>query len=502
MISNVSYRFFESLFGRVALLALVLIAMPDIRATAPNVLFIAVDDLNDWIGCMNGHPQAQTPNMDRLAERGVLFTNAHCVAPACRPSRSAVFTGKRPQQTGAWSNQSRDIINDYPRSDLLPQYIADQGYKTFGTGKLFHGGGTEYFQHAFEIHQRWSPFSSRQASYTALELPSKGSEHPKHVIQQGPGGHDYVLPLNGLPSERNPSKASGESFDWGPFDVEDREMGDTQITDWAMSQLKSEHDQPFFMGVGYYRPHIPLFAPQQDFDVYPSADQIQLPSVLAKDLGDIGAAGKQWALEPITAGSHEIVEKSDQWREAVRAYLACMTYVDRQLGRLLDQLEQSKHAENTWVILWSDHGWHLGEKRHWGKWTGWRESTRVPLIIVPPLNEKQAIRGESCDEPVSLLDLYPTLIEICQLPEKKGLGGQSLMPLMRAPRTVINRHVFTMFNPGNVAITGHQWKYIRYASGEEELYNIKNDPNEWLNLASQKDQEKRLRQFRARLAGN
>ena len=168
----------------------------------------------------------------------------------------------------------------------------------------------------------------------------------------------------------------------------------------------------------------------------------------------------------------------------------------------MDQLEQSKHAENTWVILWSDHGWHLGEKRHWGKWTGWRESTRVPLIIVPPLNEKQAIRGESCDEPVSLLDLYPTLIEICQLPEKKGLGGQSLMPLMRAPRTVINRHVFTMFNPGNVAITGHQWKYIRYASGEEELYNIKNDPNEWLNLASQKDQEKRLRQFRARLAGN
>ena len=502
MIPNVLYRFFESLLGGGALLALVLMAMPDIRATPPNVLFIAVDDLNDWIGCMNGHPQAQTPNMDRLAERGVLFTNAHCVAPACRPSRSAVFTGKRPQQTGAWSNQSRDIINDYPRGDLLPQYIADQGYKTFGTGKLFHGGGTEYFQHAFETHQRWSPFSSRQASYTALELPSKGSEHPKHVIHNGPGGHDYVLPLNGLSSERNPAKASGESFDWGAFDVEDREMGDTKITDWAMSQLKSEQARPFFMGVGYYRPHIPLFAPQQDFDAYPSADQIQLPPVLINDLGDIGVAGKQWALEPITAGSHEIVEKSDQWREAVRAYLACMTYVDRQLGRLLDQLEQSKHAKNTWVILWSDHGWHLGEKRHWGKWTGWRESTRVPLIIVPPLNEKQAIRGESCDEPVSLLDLYPTLIEICQLPEKKGLGGQSLLPLIRAPGTVINRHVFTMFNPGNAAITGHQWKYIRYASGEEELYNIKNDPNEWLNLASQKNQEKRLRQFRARLVGN
>ena len=469
------------------------------QAASPNVLFIAVDDLNDWIGCMKGHPQAQTPNMDRLAERGVLFTNAHCVAPACRPSRSAVFTGKLPPQTGAWSNQSRDIIKAYPRAELLPQFLADQGYKTFGTGKLFHGGGTEYFQHEYETQQRWSPFTSEQASYTNVELPTKGSDHPKHVVQKGPGGHDYVLPLNGLKSERNPTKLAGESFDWGPFDVDDREMGDTRITDWAMSQLKNDHAKPFFMGVGYYRPHIPLFAPQQDFDVYPPLDQIRLPQVLEDDLGDVGAKAKQWALEPITAGSHQIVEKSGQWREAVRAYLACVTYVDRQLGRLLRQLETSEYAENTWIVLWGDHGWHLGEKRHWGKWTGWRESTRVPLIIVPPLGAGDAVRGKQCDEPVSLIDLYPTLVEICQLPKKKELAGQSLMPLIRAPKTKTNRQVFTMFNPGNVAITGHQWKYIRYSNGEEELYNLHTDPHEWHNLASLKAHQNRLHQFRAKL---
>lgn len=468
-------------------------------AAPPNILFISVDDLNDWIGCMEGHPQARTPNMDRLAEMGILFRNAHCVAPACRPSRSAVFTGKLPHQTGAWSNQSRDIIRDFPRADLLPYFLADHGYATYGTGKLFHGGGTEHFQHHFETEQRWSPFTKDQASYTKNELPTKGSDQPKHEILSGPGGHDYVLPLNGLRSERNPQKLAGESFDWGPFDVNDEEMGDTRITDWAMVQLESTHEKPFFLGVGYYRPHIPLFAPRQDFDVYPGIEDIQLPRILSNDLEDIGASGKDWALGPITAGSHQIVEESNQWKEAVRAYLACVTYVDRQLGRLLHQLENSSHAKNTWIVLWSDHGWHLGEKQHWGKWTGWRESTRVPLIMVPPLENSDVIRGKHCDEPVSLLDLYPTIVEICQLPKKNGLFGTSLMPLVKASDTKTNRHVLTMFEPGNVAVTGGQWKYIHYANGEEELYNLEADPDEWHNLAQEKTLQKTLQQFRSKL---
>ena len=467
---------------------------------SPNVLFIAVDDLNDWIGCMKGHPQAHTPNMDQLAKRGVLFTNAHCVAPACRPSRSAIFTGKFPHQTGAWSNESQDIIKAYPRADLLPYFLADHGYRTFGTGKLFHGGGTEHFQYSYKTEQRWSPFTSAQASYSKEELPTKGSANPRHFIHNGPGGQDYVLPLNGLRSERNPHKLAGESFDWGPFVIEDLEMGDTRITDWAMNQLDSEHNQPFFLGVGYYRPHIPLFAPRMDFNVYPPVEEIHLPSVIENDLADLSDQARRRALEPITAGSHEIVEKSNQWQTAVRAYLACVTYVDRQLGRLLNQLDKSDHADNTWIILWSDHGWHLGEKRHWGKWTGWRESTRVPLIIVPPLNEKNTPRGQHCSEPVSLLDLYPTLIDICELPAKRHLSGQSLMSLIRSPKNKTNRQAITLFNPGNIAITGHRWKYIQYSDHQEELYNLQDDPNEWRNLADEKVYSKVLESFRQKVS--
>ncbi len=466
--------------------------------TRPNILFIAVDDLNDWIGCLGGHPQAITPNFDRLAKRGVLFTNAHCVAPACRPSRTAIFTGKAPQQTGAWSNDSQDVIKDQPKGSLMPHYFADHGYATFGTGKLFHGGGGENFQHTFKTEQRWSPFTGKQASYTPEELPTKGTDQPRHVIEKGPGGHDYVLPLNGLRSERNPKKASAESFDWGPFDVEDDEMGDTRIANWALEQLGKSHEQPFFLGVGFYRPHIPLFAPRLDFEVYPSVRDIQLPRVLTGDLGDLGESAKRWALEPITAGSHQIVEASGQWRQAVRAYLACVTFVDRQLGRLLDGLDQSVHAENTWIVLWGDHGWHLGEKQHWGKWTGWRESTRVPLMIIPPESDAEALRGKECAEPVSLLDLYPTLVELSELPEKTDLEGTSLLPWMRHPKLQTGRYVRTMFNPGNVAISERDWRYIRYADGAEELYHIAEDPYEWHNHASSEEHAPVLDRFRNR----
>lgn len=464
----------------------------------PNILFIAVDDLNDWIGCLGGHPQAITPNFDRLARRGILFTNAHCVAPACRPSRTAIFTGKVPQQTGAWSNESRDVIKDQPKGSLMPHFFADHGYATFGTGKLFHGGGTEHFQNGFKTEQRWSPFTNKEASYTPEELPSKGTDQPRHVIQNGPGGHDYTLPLNGLRSERNPQKIAGESFDWGPFDIKDEEMGDTLITHWALEQLKRKLTKPFFMGVGFYRPHIPLFAPRQDSEVYPPVKEIQLPRVLTGDLEDVGESAKRWALEPITAGSHQIVKESGQWPEAVRAYLACVTFVDRQLGRLLHGLERSAHSDNTWIVLWGDHGWHLGEKQHWGKWTGWRESTRVPLMMIPPANHSEAKRGKECAEPVSLLDLYPTLVEMCGLPKNENLDGTSLLPWIQNPELQTGRYVRTMFNPGNVAISERDWRYIRYVDGAEELYHIAEDPYEWHNLADHKKHSSVLERFRNR----
>jgi len=305
--------------------------------------------------------------------------------------------------------------------------------------------------------------------------------------------------MNRLPSERHPNKRAGESFDWAAMDVPDDTMGDTRITDWAMRQLDQKHSKPFFLGVGYYRPHIPLFAPKRDFDHYPPVEAIQLPKVMAGDLDDLGSTARSWALEPITAGSHQIVERSGQWKEAVRAYLACVTFVDRQLGRLLDQLEASPHADNTWIILWGDHGWHLGEKQHWGKWTGWRESTRVPLMVIPPERESQAARGKRCDAPVSLLDLYPTLVEICGLAAREDLSGKSLMPWIRNPERQTRRSVMTFFDPGNVAISDRHWRYIRYANGEEELYHLPSDPQEWTNLATSIKHTEVIRKFRTQL---
>jgi len=460
------------------------------------VVFIAIDDLNDWIACLGGHPQAITPNIDRLAGQGILFTNAHCAAPACKPSRAAIFSGRQAMQTGVYWNKSLDLVKSVPEEELLPAHFAASGYKTLGTGKLLHGGGTDLFQSNYKTEQRWSPFSKAQATYRPDELPSKGGPNPRHVIKAGPGGRDWILPMNRLPSERNPDKRGGESFDWGPTGETDAEMGDTRITNWAMARLDEPRKSPFFLAVGYYRPHIPLFAPQQDFDRYPAAEEILLPEVIADDLADVGPAAKRWALEANTAGTHQLVEESGQWREAVRAYLACVTFADRQVGRLLESLEKSPHADNTWIILWSDHGWHLGEKQHWGKWTGWRESTRVPLIIVPPRNDANAPRGETCHEAVGLIDLYPTLIDICKLQPRGGLAGTSLAPLLANPKQKTGRAVLTTFDEGNHAISTRDWRYIRYNNGEEELYQCANDPHEWKNLASSPEQAGQLEKMR------
>lgn len=464
----------------------------------PNVLFIAVDDLNDWIGCMKGHPQARTPHMDQLAQRGILFTNAHCAAPVCLASRTALLCGRYPDQTGVFSNWGRTQGKPPAKELQLPLHFAAAGYETLGTGKIYHAKGSQFFDDCFETEQRWSPFTQDQASYTEAELPSKGSPHPRHVIIGGPGGRDWVLPLNGLPSERNADGKEGESFDWGAVEVADQEMGDTRITDWAMQKLDAPHAKPLFLAVGYYRPHIPLFAPKQDFDALPPVKDIVLPEVDADDLNDVGEVARQFALDPVTAGTHELVVKHQQWREAVRAYLACVTYVDRQIGRLLTKLDSSAFADNTWIVLWSDHGWHLGDKQHWGKWTAWRQATRMPLIIVPPRSQ-QAMRGQVCAEPVSLVDLYPTLIELCGLPAKEGLSGISLASLIANPGLKTDRAVVTTVDPGNHALSTRDWRFIRYHNGDEELYDIINDPNEQHNLARNESHRDKLIEMRQRL---
>ena len=483
-------------YGTVALLCHAVMA--DNRL---NVLFIAVDDLNDWIGCLGGHPQALTPNMDRLAARGVLFTNAHCAAPACNPSRAAVFSGRMPSRTGIWSNRSPKILKQHPTMQLLPTVFAKTGYDTLGTGKLLDSGAANrtLFTEHFVTEQRWSPFTRDGVRYTEEEVPSKATDNPCHVVKGGPGS-PVTLPLNRMPSDRKPRTADGESFDWGPVDVPESAMGDTRITDWAVQRLKDRDDAPFFLGVGYYRPHIPLFAPSRYFDRFARAPA-QLPSVRQDDLNDVSATARKWAVEPITAGRHSTVVKHMQWRSAVEAYLACTTFVDHQVGRLMDALDQTSFCDNTIIVLWSDHGWHLGEKQHWGKWTGWERSTRVPLIIVPPkkLADRFAPAGSRCDVPVSLVDLFPTLTEMCEVDAPDGLDGESLAPLLRDPDHVADRGSVTTFDPGNVSLRTDRYRYVRYSDDSEELYDHRTDPHEWHNLAGELNSRPLLEQLRKRI---
>jgi arylsulfatase A-like enzyme len=452
----------------------------------PNVLFIAIDDLNDWVGCLGGHPQVKTPNIDRLAKRGVLFTNAHCAAPACNPSRAALFSGKMPYNTGVWSNSSPRLQKMRPDLLLLPHAFKKSGYVTLGTGKLLHGGGKAnriLFAESFFPEQRWSPFQRDQVKYTEKELPSKGTDNPRHVINIT-GKDSIVIPFNRMPSDRKPNGNDGESFDWGPVDVQDSEMGDGKITDWAIGHLEQGFDKPFFLAVGYYRPHIPLWVPRAYFDLYP-VQNVKLPPFKSNDLNDLSELAKRWAIEPVTAGSHATVVRHKQWPAAVAGYLACISFVDHQVGRLLDTLDAGRYGKNTLIVLWSDHGWHLGEKEHWGKWTGWERSTRVPMIIVPPKirADEFAAAGSRCIQPVGLIDLYPTLTEFCNVTPSKGLDGQSLVPLLRNPALPTGRAVITTFDAGNVTLRTIKWRYIRYADGSEELYNHQTDPNEWSNLA-------------------
>ena len=468
-------------------------------ASKTNILFIAIDDLNDWIGCLEGHPQALTPNIDRLAARGFLFTNAHCASPACRPSRAAVLTGRMPDKTGVWSNESESLGKVMPDAVMLPMPFAKAGYQTLGTGKLNHGTSDAGFAAYVRVEQRWGPLSKKQSEYTKEALPSKGSDNPRHVVKDSLG-REVVLPLNRMPSDRAPNKKSGESFDWGPWDVPDTDFGDTQITDWAINKLGAKRDQPLFLALGYYRPHIPLWAPKRFFERFKD-DRGKLPPTKKNDLDDLSDTAKKWAREPVTAGAHQSVLKHEQWEAAVEGYLACVTYIDYEIGRLIDQLDESPMKDDTIVVLWSDHGWHLGEKEHWGKWTGWERSTRVPLIIVPPSNQAKDFgpAGSRCDQPVGLIDLYPTLTDLCGVDPPEGLDGQSLAPLLRDPTKKTARKLVTTFDRGNYSVRTERWRYILYADGNQELYDLTVDPHEWENLADKEEHRRLIDRLRSDL---
>jgi len=438
------------------------------NATPPNVLFIAVDDLNDWVGHLGGHPNAKTPHIDRLAKRGVSFTRAYCSAPLCNPSRVSLLTGVLPSKSGVYGNGEK-LRDKIPGAITLLQYFKSFGYSTKGGGKIFHG-----------TNKAGDP-----ASWDFYFLTPRGAG--RHIAQRE----------EGLPeSAWTP---------WGHVPVTDPEMFDGMVADWAVSELEKSHDKPFFLACGFSKPHLPWYVPEKYFDMHP-LESIELPSTLENDLDDVPDFGKKLAIEvydpsgernfAVKGGDHNNVLANNQWHKAVQGYLAAISFADAQVGRLLDALEKSEHADNTIVVLWGDHGWHLGEKQHWRKHALWETTTRTTLIISAPGGIQ---KNRLCERPVSLIDLYPTLVELCGLPERKGLDGQSILPLLKDPKKKWERPVVMTYGFKNHAIRTERWRYIQYNDGSEELYDHTRDLDEWTNLASQSKYKRVIRKLRKSL---
>jgi arylsulfatase A-like enzyme len=428
----------------------------------PNVLFISVDDWNDWVGCL-GHEQAQTPNVDRLAARGVLFNNAHCVSPVCNPSRVSTLTGLRPDTTKVYEN-NHIMRKLSPELVTLPQYFREQGYYVAGGGKVFH----DVPPHC-DDPQSWDEYFW-------------WNEHGPKGGRVGNGGwrSPYSIPPDPQPEGRPTKKITPltkRNFEWGTLDQRESDWPDVKVVDWAAKFLAKEHDKPFFLSVGIFRPHVPWFNPRKYVEQYP-LDELRLPIVKEDDLNDLGQWARNRALD--RGSKHDKVVEFGEWKAAVQAYLASISFADANVGRVLDALDKSQYRDNTIIVFWSDHGYHLGEKGHWHKRTLWERSTRVPFIIAAP---GVTTAGTKCKQAVSLLDIYPTLNALCGIKQRNELEGNDLTPLLKETDSQWNHPAITTWQHGNHSVRTRRWRYIRYVTGEEELYDHSVDPNEWNNLA-------------------
>ena len=420
----------------------------------PNVLLIAIDDLNDWVGCLAGHPQAATPNIDRLAARGTLFTNAHCQAPVCQPSRASLLTSTYPSSSGLYFlNPGIEASPVTKQKKTLPERFADEGYRVLGAGKIFHVMSGPVFSNLGKYGGGFGHFGPQ----------------PEKKISQ-PHGH----PL----------------WDWGAYPDSNDQMPDTQIANWAIKQLKKTDQDPFFLAVGFYRPHVPMLVPPSWFDQHPHGG-ILTPVIQPGDVDDLSAYARDLTSLQHVAPLHEWIIKNKQWKHAIQSYLACCSFVDACVGDVLDALDKSPYRDNTIIVLFSDHGFHLGEKQRWAKRSLWEDGTRVPLIIAGA----ELPKNQTCPQPTGLIDIYPTLLDLCELPSDKQLEGTSLMPQIMDPLKA-RLPVRTTFGPGNHAIRSRDWRYIRYRDRSEELYDHRNDPHEWNNLATNLQQQSVLKMHR------
>jgi arylsulfatase A-like enzyme len=429
-------------FAALALSSAALLAAPDQK---PNILLIIADDLNNWVGPMTGNAQAKTPNLDKLAARGVTFRNAQCPAPLCNPSRAAFMSGMRPSTTGIYHNQ-QVWMPHIGRGLCINDYLRKFGYTSLGAGKIYH-----YRNYRAED---WD------------EVVFYGDDTlPNHPATRRPGPFGYRMFTDDEPQEQFNEKRAESA------------LVDARSVSWCIERL-AQPKQPFFMTCGLHRPHTPWDVPKKYFDMNP-LETIQTPVVLTNDLEDVPRRGVEFANPD---GVHANILKLGLWRDRVRAYLAAISYADEQIGRLLDALDKSPYRDNTIIVFVGDNGWHLGQKQHWGKTALWNEATRVPLIWVAPGVTK---RGTTCEAGVDLMSVYPTLCGLAGVPVPKHVEGVDIKPLLADPAAAWSQPALSTMYKGNHTLRTAEWRYIRYEDGTEELYNERTDPREWTNVAAQ-----------------
>ena len=419
----------------ITILLLLLLTHPT-KASPPNILFIAVDDLNHWVGYTDRNPQTITPNINRLAAMGTAFTNAHCAAPACNPSRAALMSGMRPSTTGCYLNPHA-WKNHISEGKSIAYTFKQNGYRTVGMGKIYHSD---------------TYYSSEWDEYPKLPLP-----------QHGIGVHK----MEGF---HQPLK----------HDLQDTDLADWHTVDFCIEQLQKQQSKPLFLACGLHKPHLPFAVPRKYYEKFP-LDDIKLPPHKLDDLDDIPPAGLKMAKKQ---GDHAQFLKSGRWKAAIQSYLATVAYTDMNVGRLLDAIQQCDKKNNTIIVFWGDHGWHFGEKHHWRKFALWEEATRAPLIWVAP-NVTNA--GTLCPQPVDFMSIYPTLCDLADIPSPNHLEGKSLRPLLEKPTADWPGIALTTHGYKNHAIRNDRWRYIQYQNGSQELYDHDADPYEWNNLAGKSE---------------
>lgn len=414
----------------------------------PNVLFIAVDDLNDFPPFGQRYPDALTPNLDRLAKRGMVFTKAHCQYPLCGPSRASVMSGLLPSTLGYNNHMTDEDLQKRAkakRTDLLHTYFSRNGYKTMAVGKICHD-----------------------------HIP-KGSVD----ASGGRGGFS-----EGTGKLRKNWHQNDTSTDWAMAPERDEQLPDHKAADWAVRQLQAEHNKPFFLMVGFLRPHVPWYVPKKWFDLYDKT-KLTFPPYKKDDLDDVPDMAKEISVLKQMPRTDWAIENY-QWRNILHAYLACISFADHQVGKVVEELEASLYKDNTIVVLWSDNGYHMGEKNTFQKQSLWERSSHVPLIIAAPGVQG----GGRCDRIVSLLDIYPTLVEMCGLPQNPRNEGHSLVPLLKTPYKSWPYPAITGWKQNSFAVQDERYRYIRYGDGSEELYDHQKDLNEWTNLAKKPELKK------------